>query len=490
MGLMAGFRLSSIRVFALLVISISIVLLAKAWSVLHLDIIVEGDIACDEMLLARARHGLLLVGHYSRFGFYHPGPFFFYLRYAAELLAGPLFPGPFEAHLAGILVGNALFIGLAAMAARGLADGGRAGWLAAIGVIAVVFYQFHDSATGLTETWMPNVVRMPYFAFLMQALLLARGSPAALVATSFSAAAAVHGYVAMPLFVGPVWLWAVASGSWVRWKCRQPWPKSAVLSTVLVIAAFLAPMAIDAMVNPPGNISVILDQFSATHAPNDPSEALRYTLQRWAQIHWILWAIPAVALILDCRAGQAGRWLSPLGLTVFSTAIFIAYCWTAPGGILPYIGYFHESLPLVMISFGVVRLAPHLAARQWSRDLAIGLAGAAIATGGGKVGYGGFWDLRPVTQAIMTAAPSRTLMLDTADFDLWPMQAALMVDLERRGWTACAAKGTLFGLPERLCDETRDWPRFRIVRRAACGGDCLAVSALVGAGVVERKRGD
>lgn len=60
-----------------------------------------GDFAANDLLVVDAKQLSLLHGHYSRMGFYHPGPFYLYLFALSEALFVdliPLFGSPMAAH--------------------------------------------------------------------------------------------------------------------------------------------------------------------------------------------------------------------------------------------------------------------------------------------------------------------------------------------------------------------------------------------------------
>lgn len=71
------------------------------------------DFAANDVFVFEAKHFSVLHGHYSRAGFFHPGPFFFYWMALIEAIfvdAVPLFSSPFSAQhgAATILFGFAL----------------------------------------------------------------------------------------------------------------------------------------------------------------------------------------------------------------------------------------------------------------------------------------------------------------------------------------------------------------------------------------------
>src|SRR4051812_25448776 len=75
----------------------------------------EGDAASNDILVLQAKRLALLHGNYSRVGFYHPGPFYFYWMAASETLLGDIlhvFVSPRAAQIFGIIILHALAIGL------------------------------------------------------------------------------------------------------------------------------------------------------------------------------------------------------------------------------------------------------------------------------------------------------------------------------------------------------------------------------------------
>src|SRR5438477_7264141 len=74
----------------------------------------DGDFAANGILIDKALRWRLLVGHYSRVGFHHPGPALLYIQgwsqwFFHDLLG--LVPTPFNAQILGILILNALLLG-------------------------------------------------------------------------------------------------------------------------------------------------------------------------------------------------------------------------------------------------------------------------------------------------------------------------------------------------------------------------------------------
>ena len=235
------------------------ILVTHNWPVLTAEILPSGDAAADMLLVDRANHDWLLTGHYSRFDFNHPGPFFLYLRHVAERLAGDVLPGPYNAHLLAVLGGVALFLGMGAAAAAGLAGGGWPGVAAALATLAVVLIQGQRGGM-LHSAWMPDVLVAPFFAFVLLLAETARGRVWLLPAATFCGGALAHGYVLLLPIVGVAWPLATVLG--LRcYRQRNPLARAlpvwAIAGSLAIILLFAAPPLLDVLLHPPGNLARI-----------------------------------------------------------------------------------------------------------------------------------------------------------------------------------------------------------------------------------------
>ena len=81
------------------------------------------DFAANALQIDRAKHFSELLGNYSRFNFHHPGPAFFYVYAASEVLFHDLLgvaAAPMNAHLLGSILLQSAFIAGAAVALASL----------------------------------------------------------------------------------------------------------------------------------------------------------------------------------------------------------------------------------------------------------------------------------------------------------------------------------------------------------------------------------
>lgn len=96
-------------VFFTLVVAI---LLVTNWGIIDAVHIEIGDFAANSVLTLRAKRLALLIGHYSRMGFSHPGPALLYVQAAGEgifyNLLG-LVPSPLSGQLVAVIIYNAFW---------------------------------------------------------------------------------------------------------------------------------------------------------------------------------------------------------------------------------------------------------------------------------------------------------------------------------------------------------------------------------------------
>ena len=213
-----------------------------------------GDFAANELLVIDAKHFTLLHGHYSRLGFFHPGPFFLYALALGETLSidlVPLLGSPLAAH---------------SMAAALLAS-------LALSLYFYVWFRYSRSiltallATGvmmscltlagidyLTVPWTP-VMLANSMLFLLTGLMgwyLLNG--AWILLALFGALQLIHGHAS---FLGLLPLMLLVTGGILGF--RNVWQRFAslhtgvLLSAVVLISIFLLPLALNTWLHWPGD---------------------------------------------------------------------------------------------------------------------------------------------------------------------------------------------------------------------------------------------
>jgi len=144
-------RVSTLAIAVLLVLS-ALVSVARSTP----PIITEGDFALTELYTELAAGGRLLAGPYSRFGWHHPGPAYFYVQAPLYVLAGHRAASLF----AGAAAVNVLaLLGLAWVIGR---EGGRT--LLAVVTGSCVFFAWRAGGL-LASPWTGHVPVLPSLTF-------------------------------------------------------------------------------------------------------------------------------------------------------------------------------------------------------------------------------------------------------------------------------------------------------------------------------------
>ena len=255
------------------------------------------DMAVNSLAVGRARHFAEWYGPYSRWGFHHPGPVFFYVLALGEWLfhdALRLTPAPYNAQvLAQVCVSGAFYGASLAVFARRLTP--RAGawffWPLAVAAGAVHFgfaaglpsYDFLRGASAFTSTWGAHEIVMPFLCLLAAGASVAAGEGRHLPLLAVAAGTLLHGHVAQGLFVGPLTLLAYG-GLWRNCARRgeSPWRvfRGRHVAAGLVLAVFALPLAADLGRGADSNVAAVVHHLRTHHGEHKSLvKSLLYFLQ-------------------------------------------------------------------------------------------------------------------------------------------------------------------------------------------------------------------
>jgi hypothetical protein len=164
------------------------------------------DFMANELLMDKAREFSLLHGNYSRLGFYHPGPFYFYVMLLSEWLLHdliPLFPTTIAANFfSGSLlicaaIGGCWWLG-ATLSGRSIGGLITALFVISIGLYQTPYYFTFDTNQNLGNflfsIWMPHLY-MPSALFLaISCIAILTGRRGWWVVAIFAALQLIHGH--------------------------------------------------------------------------------------------------------------------------------------------------------------------------------------------------------------------------------------------------------------------------------------------------------
>lgn len=250
-GLLIG-----LLVFALLAAVYGALLFQQPWHE-------HSDYAVNALQIGRAAELREIHGNYSRFGFYHPGPAFFYVYALSErILHDGLgwLPSPHNAHaLAGLALQCFFFAAALTVASAWIR---RPLFIPLALLAAAVHFGFAEYA--FIDIWPPRVLLMPFLCFLVSAGSVSAGRIRHLPLMVLAGCFLVHGHVAQPLFVVPVFLCAYAMFWWHARHSRRDLAaaggsvRTAHILSLACIALFLVPLVADLLAGAQSNFAQIL----------------------------------------------------------------------------------------------------------------------------------------------------------------------------------------------------------------------------------------
>lgn len=244
-----------------------------------------GDIAANALQIIDASHFHDIYGNYSRWGFNHPGPFFFYAYSFGETIFLDWFKvvqSPDQAHvLTGIIIQSICFAWAAAEFAR------LTRFINVFVFAVVTVFVFPHTLTALSSIWPPHVLLGPYFALIISCASLSLGNARALVAAVLMTCILCHGHVAQPLITMPMLGLALicyvrhtqsASGRFMQATSQALFAaRSQLIISAIIIGIFLTPIIIDLLGCPDCNAYRILSYMHA-HSGDVPNwrQAINY----------------------------------------------------------------------------------------------------------------------------------------------------------------------------------------------------------------------
>ena len=436
-----------------------------------------GDPASNSMLTIQAKHFSLLTGHYSRVGFHHPGPAYFYLQAAGEWLLHDVLhvvPAAYNGQVVAVMALNAALLGLALTILYTWLSSSAA-VLAAAGV-ALIFLAEHKQL--VCSTWIPHACFAPFVLLLFAAASVSAGRLRHLWIMVFAGGLLVHGHAEFLVLVPLLAVVALIP----QWRHLSAHRRD-VLIAAGVLALFLAPIVL----NWPGEIPKYIEY--GHRAPNPPLDAAKFLVQFWGPkpavgtLFLIVLFVGNVLLVRalsrrsDAGAYQFSR--SFVLVTAAATALFGLYCWYGVDQLYAsYIGIFSYALPLALLMLGSSVLVVLMAARRqpWLRRLPVGVAAVGLAVGlvlalttpGLRRDHDDLAGVPAALSYIDAHAHGRPVLLETRTDESWADALALALAVSRDGKRACLTQDRwrLRTTTEFMCtpQELADGARFTLSR--------------------------
>jgi hypothetical protein len=229
------------------------------------------DTAVIESYTLYASRAQLLVGPYSRYGWHHPGPLYFYLLAPVYTLAGGSTPGL----SAGALLINVASLVLLAWVLVRTAEG----WLTIVVTASVAVYVWR-LAPLLVSPWNPHVVVLPLATLAVVAAAVASGDigllPLGVGLASFVMQTHL-GVVPTALAVSAV----LALATWQAARTTIPRRRRVVIAAAAVAAVLWAVPLAEQVSTTPGNMTAVWRFFSS---PNRGHQTIAAAYTAWSDM--------------------------------------------------------------------------------------------------------------------------------------------------------------------------------------------------------------
>ena len=225
------------------------------------------DFAANAIQVERAKHFHELLGNYSRWGFNHPGPAFFYLYALGEKIFHDwlhLVPAEMNAHILCIILLNTAFL-FGAM--RIVAGYCRSRLFPPIALALSLYFIYAVNLTipgsAIVSIWPPHVILFCFLFFITASTSVAVGNLKHLPWAVFAGLMLVHGHVAQPVFVIAIGTCAVAALCLNRYRSTSEgnavgellWP---LLTSLALVAIFSLPVVLDVSLHKDNNVRAII----------------------------------------------------------------------------------------------------------------------------------------------------------------------------------------------------------------------------------------
>lgn len=445
----------------------------------------------------------LLVGHYSRFGFNHPGPFWFYWNKLIEICLEWLSIPRYNLWMIGSIVINTLLITFSGHALSGFIFD-----KAKISVTFILLGCLLVLAGGdFLSTWMPNRMVCAYIALFVCLLDISKGKIKYFSWCVLLVCVLIHGYITMPVFTLLPLLLALVllCLNHKRGECPNA-VKTQLWISAIVIFLFIAPLAIDALHSNGGNVSNILlaQQGLATQPKPSWTELLHFYRQlvfdqTYSKIFYVITIFLLVFVCLFSKRDHKRRVLGTLIFSILLSILLVVYYKTTPAPLYPYIARFYIGVPVVLAtviwSTSAESLISSISNKMYQAWVSV-LAGSLLLGGAilhsnrhnypvwSEVRWGDA--IRTFAETIgNTKGKSRPIAIGYSEYNQWSFIAGLMVELTHRHISACVTQTQMSILytPKMTCSGADVQPDYLVVDESACEKQCAV--ALTGFGLVD-----
>jgi hypothetical protein len=319
-----------------------------------------GDDATDMLLANKIQSdGYLLTGQYSRFGFNHPGPFFFYVTYISEKIFSNFIPSIHGAWVFGLILLNSFFLAISsALIFRHRNTNSYPEILKHLLFISIACFIFKDIAI---STWPPNKIVIPFLAFLSTLSLISERKFSYLPLSILFASIIFHGRVDSPVFTMPILIFSIVIGFFrYRQKITIEDYRHLIYSSIIAIL-FIFPLLIDFFINSPSNLEYILKSTTRLReASSSMGDVVSFFTSYWNNnfnvLIYISTALVYVFFFPRYQSYFLSQYRNIFLLSLVITIIGLLYFKRTPPPLYEYMAQFYLTVPFLILFLPLLHL--------------------------------------------------------------------------------------------------------------------------------------
>ncbi|HLH02236.1 MAG TPA: hypothetical protein VKX25_05670 [Bryobacteraceae bacterium] len=495
-----------------------VLLLLVNWQLFTTPLIENGDHAANAIQVQNAEHFRELLGNYSRWHFHHPGPFFFYLFAAGELVFYKLLhvvPAPLNGeYLAQLLFNVGCLFASIFICQKNV----KARLFPALSVAASALFLYVVYAaipySAMIPIWPPY---MSIFSFLLLAVAAASvgaGNWEHLPWMALAGMMMIHAHVAQFFFAPILWLASLVclvlherrEGDLVAVIRRE---RKRIIIAGAIVLLFLLPIALDYFFDHPNNLHQIRAYLREHHgyrntaritflyvasfftffrtpeiALANPSATLAEIAnpQLYVSAYWSIYFFLALFAVVS----YFGRLRQlPLFLRlIFSEAVLILLLFTywsskITGGMFNFNGFFFFSVQLLVL-FALCAIVAYRIGIMPDRRTQIALASACAAPvlliSSLDIRFPSDPNVLPIVALVKANHPKQVAIVQSNES--WPTAAGIASYLERSGIDFCVEPDWefTFGRSHVCTNAAKDFQIDVSLNNPACkGGACSVI---------------
>lgn len=433
---------------ATIIVVAAVLLFRNPW-IFNKVVFEDGDFAANSILVDKSIAREWLVGHYSRFGFYHPGPFLLYVLALGELLFFRVFhvaASPYGGQFIGLILMSATFVGMC----TGVVASRLKTPLASLWLPGLLLLISAMKPTALVSTWPPYMLILPFALLLIATASTVSGSPQHLPIAVLALCVLVHGHASFIAIGGVA---AVLTATFLTVQVRRKKlaiERRTLLISAVIVVGFALPILLNTVLNWPGEIPNYI---------SGPQESVFKTRTPWSVVTYIgqFWLATsptrslAVGFVILVAIGSALVTKRPLRNFLFAllvvcglaTLLTFGYAYKGIDNLsYNYLTAYYYAVPVVVLLVIVLGLTSLLDVRKWlSIPIAVfgGLFSLWVLTTQAALvsDYFGVGQIQLAEAVISEHIPADKQVVLDFDTDSWRIAIGLVEQYRREGRAVC-----------------------------------------------------